>query len=193
MGRMYPEPEPDAAGEEVKKLFAAINNNVPSLLEEMLIDPEEEARERRTVPDMPGSGVLMRANGPTMYQHMSIFGAKLGFALHYEAWKSRVPDEGGAQPMYFTNVNAARGELPQDLIGFLPERQTLRQGSRHVSDQFSYSWALTDEGRHSLFYAVFNEAFAVAVVTALDRAEFLERHADKHPVFVPGAFRSTAR
>jgi hypothetical protein len=40
-----------------------------------------------------------------------------------------------------------------------------------------------------VFYAVFRQSFAVAAVTALDRSEFLIKHADKYPVIVPGDFR----
>jgi hypothetical protein len=67
----------------------------------------------------------------------------------------------------------------------------LEQGKREVSEQFKYSWGLTEEGRHSFFFAVFRSSFAIAAVTALDRSEFLERHADKYPITIPGAFRTT--
>jgi hypothetical protein len=48
----------------------------------------------------------------------------------------------------------------------LPSAQTLRQGRKDVGDQFSYSFLLTEERRHSVFYAVFRQSFAVAAVTA---------------------------
>jgi hypothetical protein len=41
-----------------------------------------------------------------------------------------------------------------------------------VSRQFAYSFIRTEERRHSVFYAVFRQSFAVAAVTALDRTEF---------------------
>ena len=91
--------------------------------------------------------------------------------------------------MYFTNVNAAKGELPMDLINAMPAARTLQQGRKEVSSQFAYSFILTEERRHSVFYALFRQSFAVAAVTALDRTEFLMKHADKYPVVVPGDFR----
>ena len=111
------------------------------------------------------------------------------FVFHFAAHGSFVPQEGGVHPMYFTNVNAARGELPMDIINRLPSAQTLRQGRKDVSDQFSYSFLLTEERRHSVFCAVFRQSFAVAAVTALDRSEFLMKNADKYPVTIPGDFR----
>ena len=46
-----------------------------------------------------------------------------------------------------------------DIINRLPSAQTLRQGRKDVSDQFSYSFLLTEERRHSVFYAVFRQSF----------------------------------
>jgi hypothetical protein len=123
---------------------------------------------------------------------MLIFGAKLGFALHYEVHGSSIPPEGGVQPLYFTNVSAARGELPKEVIDLLPEPMTLQQGKRNVRGQFNYSWMLTEERRHSVFYAVFNDAFAIAAVTAFNRSEFLTKNAQKFLVWAPGALKFTA-
>ena len=75
------------------------------------------------------------------------------------------------------------------IINLLPPAQTLRQGRKEVSDQFSYSYLLTEEKRHSVFYAVFRQSFAVAAVTALDPSEFLMKNTDKYAVIVPGDFR----
>jgi hypothetical protein len=114
---------------------------------------------------------------------MLTFGAKLGFALHYETHGTPVPPGDGVQPFYFTNASAARGEMPCEIIDRLPGRRALQQGSKHVSDQFTFSSILTDERRHAVFYAVFNQSFAIMSITAQDCAGFLKRHADEHPIF----------
>lgn len=136
MGRMYPDAKGESAQQEVKKLLSAIANNIPGLLEEMEVGRAGQKLARRRIPNMPHDGGVLRANGPIVTRHMKMFGAKLGFAFHYEAHKTPIPIAGGVQPMYFTNVNAARGELPMDLIALLPEPKTLEQGSRTVSEQF---------------------------------------------------------
>jgi len=60
---------------------------------------------------------------------MEIFGSKLGFAVHYEEKREIIPPGGGVQAFYFTNVSAARGELPRSVIDLLPgPPKTLRQG-----------------------------------------------------------------
>jgi hypothetical protein len=189
MGRMYPDAGTDPAKQEVKKILSAVSNNVPGLLQEMEIGSGGQKIVRNQIPNMPPGAAVLRANGPILEKHMRTFGAKLGFALHYEARRTPVPLEGGVQPMYFTNVNAAKGELPMGIIELLPKAKTLQQGKKNVSAQFNYSWRVTEEGRHSVFYAVFNQAFAIAAVTALDRNEFLTRNAERFPIVVPGEFR----
>src|SRR5262249_36232033 len=106
------------------------------------------------------------------------------------ALQTVVPPTGGVQPLWFSNAQAARGEIPKGLFSLLPAtRQTLKQGRREVSDQFQYTWAITPERQHALFYATFHRSFAIAVVSAMDRTAFIEKHADRHPVVLPGAFR----
>jgi hypothetical protein len=189
MGRVYPDAGTEQGYSDLKKLLSGVANNVPGLLQEMQVGRAGQKFAQRDIPSMPAGSSVLRANGPILSKHMHTFGAKLGFAFHFEAHKSPVPPEGGVQAMYFTNVSAAKDELPMELLNLLPEPQTLRQGQREVSSQFQYSWKLTEEGRHTLFYAEFRSSFYVAVVTALDRSEFLLRNADKFPVTIPGDFR----
>lgn len=189
LGRVYPDAEGDPDKEELKKLLKAVSNNVPGLLEEMMADEQEQLRAQVEIPNMPPGSSILRANGPVLSRHMRTFGAKLGLALHFEAHGSFVPQEGGVQPMYLTNVNAAKGELPTQIIDLLPSPKTLQQGARDVRVQFTYSYLLTEERRHSVFYAVFRQSFAIAAITALDRHEFLMRNADRYPVTIPGDFR----
>lgn len=191
MGRLYPDAKTERAKEEVKKILKSVANNIPGLLQEMEIRRAGQKLARRTIPNLPTDGGVMRADGPIMTRHMRTFGAKLGFALHYEAHRTPVPIEGGVQAIYFTNVNVARGEIPHRLIELMPEPRTLSQGTRNVSEQFKYSWLLTEERRHTAFYAEFNEAFAIAAVTSVDRTEFLTENAKKHPVIVPGDFKNS--
>jgi hypothetical protein len=189
MGRIYPDTKLETARSEIKRLLAAVGNNVPGLLQEMQVGAGGQKLARRSIPNMPANTAVLRADGPILQHHMLTFGAKLGFALHFETLGTRVPDEGGVQPFYFTNVSAARGELPRGVIDILPDRRTLMQGTKHVSDQFTYSSVSTEEKRHNVFYAVFNDSFSIMAVSALDRTEFLDAHAGDHPLFAPGVFR----
>jgi hypothetical protein len=50
----------------------------------------------------------------------------MGFALRTEAFKMPIPREGGVMPTWYSNAQALHGELPQDLLAFLPQPVTLR-------------------------------------------------------------------
>jgi hypothetical protein len=132
----------------------------------------------------PASGI-MREDGPIPTKHMKVFGAKIGFALHAEAFKTPVPHAGGVMQIWYSNAQAIRGELPQDLLGLLPHSNTLRMGKLEVSDQFQFSWAITEERGNGLFFASFRDAFAVAAITALNRSFFDQSDFPSCAVFSP--------
>jgi len=186
VGRLLPDGTTNLEAQEFKSLLIAVGNNVPGLIEEMEIDPARQKLARKNYPIPEGGGVL-RADGPILTKHMRVFGAKLGFALHFESTRSAVPPSGGVQSMWFSNAQAATRQIPERLFEMLPSPRTLEQGVREVSDQFQYAWALTPEREHSLFYASFRQSFAIAAVTAIDRATFMIRHAAKFPIVVPGS------
>jgi hypothetical protein len=182
LGRVSPDATTKLESEEFRKLLSAISNNVPGLLEEMQIDEAGQRLARRELPIEAGGGVL-KADGPLATHHMGVFAAKLGFALHFEATGSAIPTNGGVQPRWFSNAQAAVGQIPSELFQILPSPRTLQQGAREVSDQFQYAWVVSPGWRHSLFYAVFRQSFAVAAVSALDRTAFITKHADKFPTW----------
>jgi hypothetical protein len=132
LGRVYPDAETDPEKKELKKLLTAVSNNVPGLLEEMLADEADQYRAWQEIPNMPAGSTVLRANGPILADHMRTFGAKLGLAFHFEVHRSFVPQASGVQPMFFTNVSAAKGELPIEIINLLPPPLTLQQGRKDV-------------------------------------------------------------
>jgi hypothetical protein len=187
LARFWPDAESEIQQKEAKKIIAAISNNIPGLLQEMNVGRggEKLMRKRHSIPI---EAHPMRVNGPIMTAHIETFAAKIGFALHYELRGAPVPAQGGVQPMWFTNVQALNGQIPSVLFEMLPSPSTLSQGKKSVGTQFKYSYA-SGEQDHLLYFASFNESFAVAGVTALDRAVYLERHASRFPIFAPGHFR----
>jgi hypothetical protein len=188
LGRISPGPYTEAQGDEVRRLLASVRNNVPGLLEEMYVRTAGQKLARKRLPVPEGGGVL-RADGPLVTKHMRIFAAKMGFAIHFEVVGKPVPHTGGVLPIWFSNAQAVRGEIPPSLLEMLPSPRTLQQGSMEVSDQFQYSWAVTEEKDHVFVYAVFRHSFAAATITATDRSIFLASHSDKFPVLAPGALR----
>jgi hypothetical protein len=179
LGRVYPDgTDMDAA--DMQKVLQAMSNNMPELLQEMMLSDAEQVAAKMPV------GWALRANGPILTSHILTFGAKLGLALHFALHKRPVPISGGVLPIWFSNVQAVRGEIPTNLLAMLPAPRTLTQGKRHVGDQFQYSWTTTEDRHHTLVYAVFRQSFAIAATTADDRTTFLDKYRSRHRVFAPG-------
>ena len=97
LGRAYPDARPD----ELKRLLHGVANNVRGLLEEMQVDQVEQELAHRNIPSMPSGAGVLRTDGSILRNHIGVFGAKLGLALHYEAHVLPVPPAGGVQPMFF--------------------------------------------------------------------------------------------
>jgi hypothetical protein len=186
LSRVWPGVESEIQQRDVKKILAAISNNIPQVLFEMNISRASEklARKRHNIPI---DAHPLRADGPLLTAHMETFAAKLGFALHYEVRGTPVPASGGVKPMWFSNLRLFNGQIPDILFQMLPSPSTLRQGTKNAGSQFLYSYA-AGESDHMLYFASFNESFAVGGITALDRSIYLEARNDKFSIVRPGQF-----
>jgi len=190
LGNCWPDADSVSRRSDLKRLLTGVTNNVPGLLQEMELGrgSEKLARRRNNIPD---DAHPLRADGPLLTKHILKFAAKFGFALHHEIFGSPVPQPGGAQVMWFSNVQALNDEIPSVLFEMLPSALTLHQGRKSVGEQFKYSYARTEEGGHMLYFASFNQSFAVAGITALDRTVYLQKGPkDRFPIFIPGDFRT---
>jgi hypothetical protein len=186
LARSWPNADTDAARDELVRIFRAVSNNAPAVLREMNMrrGAEKLARKRRNIP--PDAHPL-RADGPLLNQHILTFAAKLGFALYYEVTGVWIPAGGGVQVMWFSNVQALNGEIPDALFSMLPNRLTLQQGMKSVAEQFEYSISPVEQG-HMLYFASFNKSFAVAGVAARDRTVYLDKAPNNFRIFSPGEF-----
>jgi hypothetical protein len=186
LARTWPDAKSEIQRKDVAKIFRAIGNNLPGLLHEM--NPgraaEKLARKRH---NLSADLHPLRADGPLLTRHILTFAAKLGFALHYDAKGLPIPITGGVQVMWFSNLQAMKGQIPKMLFDLLPSPSTLQQGAKSVANQFKYSYA-TGERDHMLYFASFNDSFAVGGITALDRSIFLDARQDRFPIFMPGEF-----
>ena len=131
LARTWPDGKSQTQQKDVAKIFKAIANNIPDLLHEM--NPgragEKLARKRH---NLSKDVYPFRADGPLLTRHILTFAAKLGFALHYDAKGSPIPVAGGAQVMWFSNLQAMKGQIPKFLFDMLPSPSTLQQGAKSV-------------------------------------------------------------
>lgn len=189
VGRSMPDAGTEAGRAEMKNIFSAVNNNIPGLLQEMYIAPDQQSaagwREE--------NGGLLRANGPLVSSHMQTFAFKIGFSLYYELTKKILPKTGGIVARWFSNFERLDGTFPQSAFQHLLPPTTLRQGKFEVSDQFAYQWRLAEDERMAMFLATFRRSFAVLAFASVDRGLFDVE--TKHPfkVCAPGELTSILR
>ena len=170
-------------------MLSGVANNIPGLRQEMRLGraAEKLARKRQNILD---DAHPLRTDGPLVTKHILTFAAKFGFALHHEIYGGPIPEEGGVLVWWFSNVQAYHDQIPSLLFETVPAPVTLEQGTKTVADQFLYSYGCTDDGQHMLYFASFNQSFAVTGITAQDRTIFLNDHQNEHfTLFVPGSFR----
>lgn len=169
MGRMYPDARTPEQIADLEKVLQAVQNNQPALLLEMQPSAVQRKKFRRD-PDVPPDTHPLNARGPLLSEAMRLFGAKLGFALHYEFSRRIVPPGGGVAVRWFSNHEAIKGDIPSDFISFLGSPRTLRQGKFEVSDQFQWAGATVSDASAGAYFAAFRSSFAIAAFVHWDRA-----------------------
>lgn len=139
-------------------ILQAISNNYPGLLEELTpSDNQMKAAGRVSI-----SGGPINVAGPQVSKFMRQFCLKLTFALYREIARRPVDLKSGVIVRWFSNFEHMTGKVPQDMFSNLMPLRTLAQGSKSVSDQFSYSHEISPGGDFFRTTATFRYAFAVA-------------------------------
>lgn len=119
LSRVYPE-DGKASDADLVKLFSAMRNNCPGLLEEMRPTPEHQ---RRVDEMLPGSGFGLYVGGPIVTSSMLRVAARLGLALHYKATGRVVPPDGGVAVKWFPNFHIETVGIPPKLLAILGLRK----------------------------------------------------------------------
>lgn len=184
LSRVYPDPSSPAAQHEIQEILRGIRNNHPAILTEMQASEEQEhrARAQTVFPDAAGAFNI----GPTMNTLISRFAARVGLALHYELCREVVPTTGGVFVHWYTNEALVDGKFPSDFATMLGPEKSLRQGSKSLEDQFSYSSAALEDNSMSAHMAAFRLSFAVQAFVARDIERLKPAVEFPNRVFRPG-------
>jgi hypothetical protein len=126
-GRIFPDGRSVEERDELQQIMRSVRNNNPGLLEEMMPSREQEALFAWSSSLLPptAAGVL-NCSGPLVNRSIQIFGAKLGFALHYATMGRIVPLAGGAAVRWYSNYDTVTGKIPADIYKLLGPPQTLQ-------------------------------------------------------------------
>lgn len=172
LGRIYPDASTTAEDEEVGKIMKAVGTNVPHLLEEMAPSPSQRERFAKANVNLPNIGGILNASGPLLNRSIQVFGAKLGYALYYDSTERVIPLSGGVAVRWFSNFDAVTGRIPSEFLRVLGPETTLEQGKWGVGDQFSYSFAITDNSEMAVYFSTFRKSFAVVSWASDDVSRF---------------------
>jgi hypothetical protein len=188
LGRIYPVGPTEAEREEVRRILHSVSNNNPGLIEEMIPSLSQLHRfaQSGTSLRFDGAGPL-NVSGPLVNRSVQIYGAKLGFALHYTTTGRIIPPGGGVAVRWYSNDDAVTGEIPLELLKILGPPQTLKQGKWSADNQFNYAFAIAEDGKMATYYSTFRRSFAVISLVSEDLADsILVAHDQLHR---PGQFR----
>jgi hypothetical protein len=137
-GRIFPDGRTAEERDELQRIMRAVNSNNPGLLEEMIPSRRQKALFTQSINLLPlRAPSVLNCSGPMVNRSMQIFGAKLGFALHYARTGRIIPLTGGVAVRWYSNYDAVTGEIPANIYDMLGPPRTLRQGQWHAGDQFS--------------------------------------------------------
>lgn len=171
MARTFPGIATAADSAEWDRVMKEAQRVAPDLLREMWMPPEQMRQVMANEGIFDEELAALRADGPILSAHMQAFAAKTGFALHYEATGSFVPEEGRVQVRWFTSAEVNGGRLPPSLLSSIGAPRTMRQGKITSDGNFEYGWgSYTEKPDVPIYYARVREAFAVAAFVVTDES-----------------------
>lgn len=170
--------------DELTKMFRSVQTNIPGLLDEMKIGRGGQKIALKNLPPDLDVGVV-RVSGPIVSKFMDVFALKMGLALHFETTGRPLSNNGGISIRWFSNYEKFTGEFPEDLANFFGEAKTLKNGKREVSDQFQYSFAISEEKNFGAYFASFRMSFAVLAFVAQDKTILHKPNEKQLPIYSP--------
>jgi hypothetical protein len=169
LSRIYPDGGTEPERQETRKFISSVYNNCPEVFSGILplVDRSGYPETRAGMLDLSDRYIV---------RCMQVFGAKLGLALHYHETGAICPDTGGMLVYWFTNAHLVKDQIPAGIFEIFNKRHTLRQGSRDVGDQFTYS-SVSDDSTFSSHIATFRQSFMFWVLIS-DKTENLPEYED---------------
>ncbi|MBJ7389735.1 MAG: hypothetical protein JHC92_09975, partial [Sphingomonadaceae bacterium] len=176
----YPNVQSDERS-ELEKIFSGVRNNIPGLLEEMIVDPASEAIQRSKLGLTFEDHNFVSMDGPISMRYLRAFGARFGMAMYFCQTGKILPHDGGASARIYSNVDLVTGVVPDQLFDILPRPTTLATGKNSVESQFRYSSQKSDNEGMVIAFATFRMSFGLMAAAANDWAKLVE------PSFPPEA------
>jgi hypothetical protein len=171
LGRVMDTPGTNSDMADFSKLLSAAQNNIPNLLREMEVGRGGQKIARKAT-GYSENEFALRVDGPIVSQHMEAFSAKLIVAADFELNRVPLPPRAGIVARWYSNADRMTGEYKASWFDGWEGPETLRQGKKEVSEQFTYSYFKSPTGPARGYLLTFRQSFAVVGIVSLDRNFF---------------------
>lgn len=162
VARTNPTPQGRKLAAETRKFIRRALKASPGLAEEMASGGAFSHARASRLRELAGEDYGGVFNiGPIMHEHMTLFGAKMTQALHYEHTGAPVRADNAISVRWYSNADRYEGMIPDDIHRVTGEPYSLVQGSWSVPDQFQYKRSIVSSKGQAMYFAMFRRAFAV--------------------------------
>jgi len=161
--------EPDKRQQDhINAKFRSMVNNNPNLYKELRPTNLRLADGSDAVDQNGQPYGAMKVDGPFARDAIFRFGAKVAMALHFEETKQIAGPEYQIGVLCFTNANAFRDEVPQQIFEILPGQDMLKQGRWTSKGVFEYKSGKTEDGGSSVHWAVLGQTLCYILFVGPD-------------------------
>ncbi len=174
--------------EQLKKLLRHFQNNYPDLLRALEPTSAQVRDVSRLSTDQGRSYGALDLRAPVVRQELFKFGAKLGFALHWNERKAPLEMGQYVAVSAYSNVQAIRDEIPMGLFDLMPGSNTLAQGAKSARDRFVYSSRSMEDSSGTVHWVTFGQSICYFIFAG-SGLDFSKDDEDR--VFYPGCFKGT--
>jgi hypothetical protein len=152
------------------ELWAAIKPRSRIQTREMLRKVTDRARLARI------SDVLHSVSMPQeLFDASDRYGRKLAKALHYLHTGRIVPATGVVKVRSYSNSESLTDDFPRRFVATLGGTPVIRRAKTFLDGQFTYRYALVEEGDASAFAVVFGESLVILTAVYCDRERYEAR------------------
>ncbi|QCL81150.1 hypothetical protein CFBP5877_18585 [Agrobacterium tumefaciens] len=162
--RFFPGPKDKSQIDAFRQLARSAEHNNPGILAEMKVDQASVlSRIGSAAFNLPNWN-FVNLGGPIVSKAIDSFSRKMAMALHFELTGNIVPEGARLFFEHYSNVDAATGEFPADLMEHLGSGRSLQMGAKHVYDQFAYRSARVDGTNITIHMVFYRQSLATLLI-----------------------------
>lgn len=178
ISRVFSKVDSQQYSNDFEKYAKSLEYNYPGILQRLSPTAYErrKAAEKYNI-DLPkgvakGEFPVIKIDDPVIDESIKIFGRKLLLALYYMHSSIILPQSGGVALRWYTNLQVARGDVPDEVKVLLKNVPRLERCNTNVGDQFRYSYGITECKGGAAFLIDFRMSFSIAGFVYLDSSRF---------------------